>query len=290
MKKILLVTILIILLSIILHAQDSLKWIENFPDAVNKSKQDDIIIMINFSSDGCSWCSKLHETTFQDSNVINFLNDNTIPTTLNSSLEENKSITNYYKIRAFPTTIFVNPDSSEIDRIIGYLPSEEFLQKASFILNNKDYFPNLIKETELNPDSIVIHKKLAEIHDRRGNYDEAEEIYYSLLEMIGKIEIEDSLIVRTPEIKFEIAMLYYKRYQYNEALEKLIKVENDYPHYSDLDMILFNQALCLYRLKNFTETKNTLEKITNNFPQSHIKEDAEEFINYISTKIEEENQ
>lgn len=288
MKKILLIVILIFL-PIILNAQDSLQWTKTFPDAIDKAKTGYKIIMLNFSSEGCIWCTKLYDTTFRDSNVISFLNENIIPTAINSSLQENKSITNYYKVRGFPTIIFVNPDSSEIDRIIGYLPSEEFIKKANFILNNRYYYKNLINDTELYPDSINIHKELAEIYKRRGDYDKAEEIYYSILKMIKKSFPEDSLIVEIPEIQAEIAMLYYKRYQYTNALERLIKIENEYPDYPNKDMILFNHALCLHRLKDFLEAKSTLEKIINNYTESPLKEDAEEFIKYLSSKIDEEN-
>ncbi|MCK4338366.1 MAG: thioredoxin fold domain-containing protein [Candidatus Cloacimonetes bacterium] len=285
----LIILILLLFLITVLSAQDSLQWTKTFPDAIDKAKTDDKIIMLNFSSEGCSWCTKLYETTFRDSNAINFLNENIIPTAINSSLQENKSIINYYRVRGFPTTIFINPDSSEIDRIIGYLPSEEFIKKANFILNNRYYFKNLINETELYPDSIDIHKELAEIYKRRGDYDKAEEIYYSIFKMIQKSIPEDSLILEIPEIQAEIAMLYYKRYQYTNTLERLIKIENEYPDYLNKNMILFNQALCLYRLNNFLKATNTLQKIINDFPKSSIKEDAEEFIKYLSTKTEEEN-
>lgn len=288
MQKISFIIVILFLLSTILSAQDSLQWTDSFLEAIEKAKNENKVILIDFSSDRCGWCKKLEEATYQDSNVINFLNDNVIPTKINSSLQENKSITNYYKISGFPTTIFVNPDSSEIDRIIGYLPAEQFIKKASFILNNRNYFSNLLKNAELHPDSIDIHKQLAEVYKRRGNYDKAEEIYNSTLKKIEKSSSKDSLKAEVPEIQAEIAILYYKRYQFTEALEKLIKIENEHPDYSDLDMILFNHALCLYRLKEPVGAKNTLEKILNDFPESSLRKDAVEFINYINSIVEQE--
>jgi len=288
MQKISFIIVILFLLSTILSAQDSLQWTDSFPAAIKKAKNENKVIMIDFSSDRCGWCKKLEETTYQDSNVINFLNDNVIPTKINSSLSENKSITNSYNISGFPTTIFINPDSSEIDRIIGYLPAEQFIKKANFILNNKNYFSNLIKEAELYPDSIDIHRQLAEIYKRRGNYDKAEETYNSILKRIKKASPTDTLIMEIPEIQAEIAMLYYKRYQFTKALEKLIKIENEHPDYSDLDMILFNHALCLYRLKNLVGAKNTLQRILNNFQESSLGRDAKEFINYINSIVEQE--
>ncbi len=303
MQKILFIIVILFLLSTILSAQDSLQWTDSFPAAIEKAKNENKVIMIDFSSDRCGWCKKLEETTYQDSNVINFLNDNVIPTKINSSLPENKSITNSYNISGFPTTIFVNPVPSppiksgvgsgtagtgEIDRIIGYLPAEQFIRKANFILNNKNYFSNLLKNAELHPDSIDIHKQLAEVYKRRGNYDKAEETYNSILKRIEKASPIDTLIMKIPEIQAKIAMLYYKRYQFTEALERLTQIETEYPDYPDLDMILFNHALCLYRLKESIGAKNTLQRILNNFPESPLGKDAKEFINYINSTIEQE--
>jgi len=298
MQKIPFIIVILFLLSTILSAQDSLQWIDSFPAAMEKAKNENKVIMIDFSSDRCGWCEKLDETTYKDSNVINLLSDTVIPTKINSSLPENKSITNSYNISGFPTTIFVNPvpspivsgtaGTNEIDRIIGYLPAEQFIKKARFILNNRNYFSNLLKNAELYPDSIDIHKQLAEIYKRRGDYDKAEETYNSILKKIEKASPKDTLIMEIPEIQAEIAMLYYKRYQFTEALEKLIKIENEHPDYSDLDMILFNHALCLYRLKEPIGAKNTLQRLLNNFPESSLGKDAKEFINYINSTVEQE--
>ncbi|MCK4357526.1 MAG: thioredoxin fold domain-containing protein [Candidatus Cloacimonetes bacterium] len=288
MQKISFIIVILFLLSTILSAQDSLQWTDSFTEATEKAKNENKVIMIDFSSDRCGWCKKLHETTFQDSNVIELLKDNFVLIEINTSIEKNKDFANHYNVTGLPTTIFVNPDSSEIDRIIGYLPAEQFIKKANFILNNRDYFSDLLKNAELYPDSIDIHKELAETHKRRGNYDRAEEMYNSILKWIEKASPMDTLIIKIPEIQAEMAMLYYKRYQYTKALERLIKIENEYPDYSNKDMIIFNQALCLYRLNNFLKATNSLQKIINDFPRSSIKEDAEEFIKYLSTKAEEE--
>ena len=288
MQKISFIIVILFLLSTILSAQDSLQWTDSFTEATEKAKNENKVIMIDFSSDRCGWCKKLHETTFQDSNVIELLKDNFVLIEINTSIEKNKDFANHYNVTGLPTTIFVNPDSSEIDRIIGYLPAEQFIKKANFILNNRDYFSDLLKNAELYPDSIDIHKELAETHKRRGNYDRAEEMYNSILKWIEKASPMDTLIIKIPEIQAEMAMLYYKRYQYTKALERLIKIENEYPDYSNKDMIIFNQALCLYRLNNFLKATNSLQKIINDFPKSFIKEDSEEFIKYLSTKTEEE--
>ncbi|MEA3475463.1 MAG: thioredoxin fold domain-containing protein [Candidatus Cloacimonadota bacterium] len=303
MQKISFIIVILFLLSTILLAQDSLQWTDSFPEAIEKAKNENRVIMIDFSSDRCGWCKKLHETTFQDSNVIELLKDNFVPIEINTSIEKNRDFANHYNVTGLPTIIFVNPVHSppiksgigsgtagtgEIDRIIGYLPAEQFIKKASFILNNKNYFSNLLKNAELHPDSIDIHKQLAEVYKRRGNYDRAEEIYNSILKRIEKANPSDTLIMEIPEIQAEIAMLYYKRYQYTESLERLTQIETEYPDYSDLDMILFNHALCLYRLKNFLEAKGALEKILYDFPESSLRKDAVEFINYINSTVEQE--
>ena len=294
MKKIFLIIILLLSLSGFLCAKDTLRWIETFSEAIEKSKSEDKILMLNFFSNRYRWCKKLQDNTFKDSIVIEFLNENFISSKINTSLNENKNIYKMYKVSAYPTTIFINPVPAdvwtiEIDRIIGYLAPEDFIRKAKLILNNRHYFQTLVQQSKLYPDSIEIHIELAEIYKRRADYVSAEEIYNNVLKMLEKSNIKDSFQIKAPAIKEEIAMLSYIQKNYEDALRQLMALEKEFPDYPELDEILFSQALCVYKLKQPLKAKKILRKIITDFPQSSFKEHSKRFLEYLTTQIEENN-
>lgn len=259
-----------------IFASNEIQWLDSFPQAIKQAKSEDKIIMIDFSSDWCGWCKKLRQTTFQNSNVMELLKDNFVTAELNVGQEENKNLSNYYNVTGFPTILFVNPDSSEVDRIVGYVLADEFIKKATFILNNRNYFQKLFENAKMYPDSIEIQMKLAEIYEKRGRYSEVEKIYSSILMKAKKSQV--------PEIQTKIALLDFHRRQFDKALEKFQTIENEFPDYPKMDEILFNQAVCLYQLKLFDEAKNILERIKQDFPQGLLIENVEKFLQYLSSQ------
>ncbi len=62
-------------------------------------------------------------------------------------------IIQHYKISGFPSVVFVDKDGTEIDRIIGYLPPEEFLKELQRIQRGENTIADYIKRTTENPNT-----------------------------------------------------------------------------------------------------------------------------------------
>ncbi|MBL7108517.1 MAG: DUF255 domain-containing protein [Candidatus Cloacimonetes bacterium] len=273
------IVVLLMLFSIFVFSEilfsDEIEWLISFPEAIEQADKSSKIIMIDFTAEWCSWCKKMDETTFQDSNVIQLLNEKFIPTKLDVDLPQNKEIPKLFNVKGYPTTLFINADSSEVNRIGGYLPGKDFFEKVTDILNNKNYFQDLSVIAEMFPDSTEIQIELAELYETRGKFSESEKIYSRIL-----LSADESKI---PEIKTKIAILNFSKNNFDEALEQLKAIENDFPDYSEMDEILFNQAICLYRLQLPNEVKIVLEKIKQDFPQSQLIENVNKFLEYLSS-------
>jgi thiol:disulfide interchange protein DsbD len=80
-------------------------------------------IMIDVYADWCRWCERLDSDTYVDEDVVarseEFVN-------LKLDADSNRSIMSQYRIAGLPTVLFIEADGTEIHRVIGYKPPEEF--------------------------------------------------------------------------------------------------------------------------------------------------------------------
>lgn len=95
---------------------------------------------------------------------------------------EGKALIKHYNIFGFPSIVFVDSDSIEIDRIIDYLPPEEFLTELQRIQRGENTITDYTKRTIENPEDFDLWKKLAEKYEDRRDLRSAIEVWESVAE------------------------------------------------------------------------------------------------------------
>jgi thiol:disulfide interchange protein len=93
------------------------------------------IVFIDFCATWCGACKKLDEDTWSNARVIERLKMKTIPLKLDA--DENKFIVEKYKIAAYPTLLFLNPDGSVLARMVGYQIPTQFIENLQGVLAEK---------------------------------------------------------------------------------------------------------------------------------------------------------
>lgn len=104
---------------------------------------------------------------------------------------EGKTLIEHYKISSFPTIVFVDSDSIEIDRIIGYLPPDKFLSELQRIQRGENTITDFINRTIQNPDDFDTWKLLAGKYEDRGDLPSAVEVW----ESVSEADIGDQVLV-----------------------------------------------------------------------------------------------
>jgi len=77
-----------------------------------------------------------------------------------------------YNVRGYPTVVFVNNDSVEIDRIVGYYPPQPFLQELQRIHNGENTYLSLANQVQQTPDNITVLTQYAKKLEQRSSYSE----------------------------------------------------------------------------------------------------------------------
>lgn len=109
-------------------AEGTIKWLTSFDAALAAAGQKNLPVMIDFYTDWCGWCKKLDADTYVDAQVVAAAND-FVSVKINADLE--RETASRYKITGFPTILFVDAAGSELHRVIGYRPPQDFLREMN---------------------------------------------------------------------------------------------------------------------------------------------------------------
>lgn len=117
---------LAILTSALFAAQEkSVKWRTDFEKAAKDAKKANKPIMIDFYTDWCGWCKKLDKDVYTDSRVVD-LSKKFVCVKIDG--DENRKLVEKYDLQGYPTIVFLNSKSEEVERIVGYKNADDFLK------------------------------------------------------------------------------------------------------------------------------------------------------------------
>jgi thiol:disulfide interchange protein DsbD len=80
----------------------------------------------------CGACKQFEAETFTNSSVIDKLNKDFI--LISIDVDEQKTETRDFRLRATPTEIFLDPNGTEIKRFLGYRTNQTFLDEINKIV------------------------------------------------------------------------------------------------------------------------------------------------------------
>lgn len=114
-KKILLFTIIITLLSVGVASGKPPIFLDNYNEAVNISQKFNQPLILLFSADWCVYCLKLKKDI---SDNIDKFEDTTICIV---DIDKNKNLSKKYGVRSIPKTLVFNNQGNKIKEFNGYI-------------------------------------------------------------------------------------------------------------------------------------------------------------------------
>ena len=98
---------------------NSIVWQKDLKEAARIAKETGRPMVIFVTMNGCGYCTQMKQNTFQDSGLIQELNENYVPTYVDQA--QNQKFIQRLKIRSFPTTLLATPDGLIRETVSGYL-------------------------------------------------------------------------------------------------------------------------------------------------------------------------
>jgi thioredoxin-related protein len=103
----------------------AIKWEKNISTAKSLAAKQSKLIMMDFSTSWCGWCTKLDEVTFADANVSAYVNEHFIALKLDGDKEN--ALRQKYNVRGFPNIVCTDATGKMIHQIGGFMPPQPFL-------------------------------------------------------------------------------------------------------------------------------------------------------------------
>lgn len=142
-----------------------------FDKACEKAKAENKILMIDFYTTWCGPCKMLDRNTWPDAEVKKLLTEKTIA--LKVDAERNRELASKYRINSYPQIVFIRPDGTEIDRLVGYRDARTFLNDAAGPISGKDSLTAMREAVASNPNDILGRLRFADSLSQKGKPAEA---------------------------------------------------------------------------------------------------------------------
>ncbi len=113
------------------------------------------------------WCERLDAVTFPDPRIISFADQNLVSIKVHNQQGDGPSLVAKYNIQGYPTVMFLRPDGSEVDRIIGYAPPDEYLVAMERISAGDSTFESWRLRVAENPQDLRAQLLLAAAYKAR---------------------------------------------------------------------------------------------------------------------------
>lgn len=206
------------------RSTEKIEWVSSFEEARIVAERNDKNILIDFYTDWCSWCKVLDESTYTDRRVVNF-SEKLVWVKVNA--EKVVNLASRYKVNSYPTLILTKSDGAEIDRILGYLPPKEFLNRIKAYSEGKytlEYYKNKVERDSTNIDWLY---RLAQKYFERGDRKNA-------VLNFERVSLQDSKNEegKSDSALYYLALISMQEEQLKKAVEyfqKLVSYFNDSP-------------------------------------------------------------
>jgi tetratricopeptide (TPR) repeat protein len=180
-----------------------------------------------------------------------------------------------YGVVAYPTLVLVKPNGMEIDRIIGFLPPEDFIPAVVDVLQNRNTLDDYLTRLAKSPSDLDLRMSVAEKYQYRGESETAEEYYWTIVN-----DDPSNLSGHSDDCLLAIGRMDISAEAYETAVDLFERLQSDYP-----ESELFEEAN-IYVPYTYMKAGKT-EKAIERFEQFKIEFPESEELEWVDKKLTE---
>lgn len=223
----------------------SINWhSEPFADLLKEAKAQNKPIFIDFYTTWCGPCKMLDSSTYPNADVQKLLSS-MLPAKYDAEKDPWVAVAKEYKIHAYPTMVVIAPDGKEVDRWIGYLPPEQFVDKIGAMARGTSVISTMEQQLQKTPDDFDLLVSVGTKQAEAGNVDQADEVLKRAMAQDPKNEHG-----KYPEILLALGDVNYGAGRYPEAKKWLEQLAKDFPNSEEYTTGMSRLAATEYKMGN----------------------------------------
>lgn len=243
-----------------------LKFDNDFSEASAAAQESRQPMLVDMYTDWCFWCKVMDDSTFPAPYVQKFLKNFQLAK-INAEVDTN--LAQHYGVRSYPTFLLLKPDGTEIDRIIGYSPPEEFVGMIVQSLNGVNTLEDLRNRQAANPSDYDLTFELAEKYMYRSDYENARNYYNQILTSAPADKWELSA-----SSAYYLAYMKYKEKKFDEAAQAYADMAKKYPKAEETEGAELMVGYCYQQANQFDKARDEY----NDFLLKHPDTDEKDWI------------
>lgn len=98
-----------------------------FKDALAKAKQENKLVFVDFYTTWCGPCKAMDANIFPDAKIGALFNKKFVAIKIDAEKGEGIQLASKYKVKGYPTLLYLAADGTEKERLVGATPNPDFL-------------------------------------------------------------------------------------------------------------------------------------------------------------------
>lgn len=232
-------------------------WTTSWDDARAQAKETGKPILAVFSAEWCGPCQQMRKNVYPLDAVKQQLQE-WVPVYVDT--DEHPELAKQYDISSIPAFVFLSPDLKVEGGFIGARPAAAFQQILSDHKEQVKQIESLQEKLGQEPESPQLWKELAELRERREEYDQAIQAY----EKVAYYDPKDEL--GTADQLYFLKSVPQSDKDLEASAEKLAKFEEQFPESELLPEVYLNRAYAALYLSDPDKAAELLREGVERFP------------------------
>ncbi len=164
--------------------KEGVVWLATMDEGKERATEDGKPLLVYYTADWCKMTEQFEDDTLANATVAEKLRGFV---TVKIDADADEETPAAYNVTAFPTTIFYNPDGSEVKRLVGVVPPAAFVKLLDDVLAGRlETVKEMLAREKANPDDLTLAYELGKMYAETGRPGKARRRF-------------DKIIARDPE-------------------------------------------------------------------------------------------